>query len=454
MKIPIVCLLGLFLISMSSSSFAHDSLGHDLRVTTDDSNYNEGDIIAISVNVSEYDGGAITIQIWKDGDIIDVNQGEVTFSGDTEVTYSYITIAEGPSWTQGTYVARAAHHGSVGETTFNVGSFELKEKSPELTTEPPKKRITIKMEDSIFYLDSPNKIIRATVEIENYIPSDGGYFMKVTHIPTNKVLKDFRIFPKPSGDDLWAVPIAYPFLESDIKVGNQILFGEFEIHIRTEFGMQTASTNFSIFESQNDSESQTQIDPPSLELDSGPSDQSFQNIPEWVKTNAGWWANDKISEPEFLRAIEYLIKNNIMTISIHENENLPPFTTTYSLPSKYSKEYVKIKGSVSEKHEGPLTLTILKPDKSDEKLTTFSRDGNFVTTMELTSESLPGIYEVFVEINNDQVHVSTFNVKIAESVTVPAWIKNNADWWAQGLITDDDFVKGIQYLVEQRVIVV
>ena len=74
--------------------------------------------------------------------------------------------------------------------------------------------------------------------------------------------------------------------------------------------------------------------------------------------------------------------------------------------------------------------------------------------MELTSESLPGIYEVFVEINNDQVHVSTFNVKIAESVTVPAWIKNNADWWAQGLITDDDFVKGIQYLVEQRVIVV
>jgi len=40
------------------------------------------------------------------------------------------------------------------------------------------------------------------------------------------------------------------------------------------------------------------------------------------------------------------------------------------------------------------------------------------------------------------------------SQEIPSWIKNNADWWAQGLITDDDFVKGIQYLVEQGIIVI
>jgi len=48
---------------------------------------------------------------------------------------------------------------------------------------------------------------------------------------------------------LWAVQIAYPFLESDVKFGGQTFFGEFEIHIRTEFGSQTASVKFSIFES-------------------------------------------------------------------------------------------------------------------------------------------------------------------------------------------------------------
>ena len=38
------------------------------------------------------------------------------------------------------------------------------------------------------------------------------------------------------------------------------------------------------------------------------------------------------------------------------------------------------------------------------------------------------------------------------SQEIPLWIKNNADWWSQGLISDDDFVKGIQYLVEQGII--
>ena len=39
-----------------------------------------------------------------------------------------------------------------------------------------------------------------------------------------------------------------------------------------------------------------------------------------------------------------------------------------------------------------------------------------------------------------------------ESNEIPAWIKNNADWWSQRLISDDDFVKGIQYLVGQGII--
>jgi len=94
---------------------------------------------------------------------------------------------------------------------------------------------------STFYLDVPSQIIRATVEYQNYHPSDGYSFMKVTHLQTNKVLKDFEIYPKPSGNDMWAVQIAYPILESDIKVGGQVLLGEYEIHIRSEFGSETAS---------------------------------------------------------------------------------------------------------------------------------------------------------------------------------------------------------------------
>jgi len=126
---------------------------------------------------------------------------------------------------------------------------------PYSSTESTETVITVKMNGpSTFYLDSPNKIIRAAVEIQNYTPSDGYYFMRVTHLPTQIVLKDFEIYPKDFGNDLWAVQIAYPILESDIKVGDQTLFGEYEIHITTENGSQTASTKFSIFELDSENE--------------------------------------------------------------------------------------------------------------------------------------------------------------------------------------------------------
>jgi len=35
---------------------------------------------------------------------------------------------------------------------------------------------------------------------------------------------------------------------------------------------------------------------------------------------------------------------------------------------------------------------------------------------------------------------------------VPDWVRNNAGWWADGLISEDDFVNGIKYLVEHGII--
>ena len=41
-----------------------------------------------------------------------------------------------------------------------------------------------------------------------------------------------------------------------------------------------------------------------------------------------------------------------------------------------------------------------------------------------------------------------------ETESIPTWIKNNADWWSQRLIPDADFLKGIQFLVENGIIAV
>ena len=42
--------------------------------------------------------------------------------------------------------------------------------------------------------------------------------------------------------------------------------------------------------------------------------QEETQIPYWIKDVAGWWANNEISEKEFLDGLSYLISNNIIFI--------------------------------------------------------------------------------------------------------------------------------------------
>jgi hypothetical protein len=39
-------------------------------------------------------------------------------------------------------------------------------------------------------------------------------------------------------------------------------------------------------------------------------------------------------------------------------------------------------------------------------------------------------------------------------IKIPNWIKNNAGWWADGLIEDADFVSGIQYLINEEIMTI
>ncbi len=100
-----------------------------------------------------------------------------------------------------------------------------------------------------------------------------------------------------------------------------------------------------------------------------------KKIPDWVKNNAGWWADGLIGDSDFVNGIQYLIKENIMVI----------------------------------------------PDLPEE-----------VTQMELKDEKRA--------------------MGMEREQNVPDWVINIAGWWADGLISDDDFVSGIKYLVEQGII--
>ena len=39
-----------------------------------------------------------------------------------------------------------------------------------------------------------------------------------------------------------------------------------------------------------------------------------------------------------------------------------------------------------------------------------------------------------------------------DTKSIPDWIKNNANWWSENLINDIDFINGLQYLIEHKII--
>lgn len=36
--------------------------------------------------------------------------------------------------------------------------------------------------------------------------------------------------------------------------------------------------------------------------------------------------------------------------------------------------------------------------------------------------------------------------------SIPAWIKNNAGWWAEGAISQEDFISGLQFLIQKEIL--
>ena len=88
-------------------------------------------------------------------------------------------------------------------------------------------------------------------------------------------------------------------------------------------------------------------------------------VPQWIKNNAGWWADKQLSDTDFSKDIEYLIKTNVIEI----------------------------------------------PD------------------------TLP------VDTNISETYI-------------PEWVRNNADWWSESLLSDYEFAKGMQYLITHGIIII
>ncbi len=79
-----------------------------------------------------------------------------------------------------------------------------------------------------------------------------------------------------------------------------------------------------------------------------------------------------------------------------------------------------------------------------------SNDDSHELKIILTGRDSFNFEEFFVSKSNFSLNSQSMGEgKIA---LIPSWIKNNAGWWSDDLISEGDFVKGIEFLIGQGII--
>jgi len=192
--------------------------------------------------------------------------------------------------------------------------------------------------NSVIDLDSPNRLIRAYVEVINFDPADGYYFMHIIQPTTNKTVAEQEIAIKEKGNGEAGANVAYLIDDDEILENGLPLQGDYEILISTEFGDTQGSTSFSIIESNNPtlesieekiseqtesndnesefvSEAQIQSEEKSI-VEEEPDSiiEEATKIPDWIRNIFVLYADGSISDEELINAITFLIEQKIIEI--------------------------------------------------------------------------------------------------------------------------------------------
>jgi len=80
-------------------------------------------------------------------------------------------------------------------------------------------------------------------------------------------------------------------------------------------------------------------------------------------------------------------------------------------------------------------------------------DSDFVSGIQfMIKEKIINIPDLPEEVTQMELKDEKRAMGMEREQNVPDWVRNNAGWWADGQISEDDFVNGIKYLVEQGII--
>ena len=56
------------------------------------------------------------------------------------------------------------------------------------------------------------------------------------------------------------------------------------------------------------------------------------------------------------------------------------------------------------------------------------------------------------KVTYDGEFLWNYEADAGSDLEIPKWIRDNAKWWSEGLITDQDYINGLQYLIQQGIL--
>ena len=185
-----------------------------------------------------------------------------------------------------------------------------------------------------------------------------------------------------------------------------------------------------------------------------------EQIPDWLKFPAGLWADSFLTDDEFYRIIEYLIRDDVLAIPL---SNYSSFDDTFKpqtiiLPADPEcmtcietkvitlrwelPDYLTLKGSNSQ-------VFIQNPDQKTTRLTTTSPD---YVKYEITSEFIPGIYDIDVVYANEKFKAPQLLLVNESPSKLPFWIKQDIKNWADDTVDTEIFKDVLYFLLKEKFI--
>ena len=130
---------------------------------------------------------------------------------------------------------------------------------------------------------------------------------------------------------------------------------------------------------------------------SGNAQSSLQTIPTWIKNTAGWWATDKIPDGEFMKGIIFLIDNGLLIISLPDSQRLTEEKEKVQDRNEweFSRYLDRIEKTVSEDKR-----YIEYPNPSNDVIKKFLRDyekWNYDQQVEIGNQGFPNPEYVLID---------------------------------------------------------